>query len=236
MKAEIITIGNELLIGQVVDSNSADIAAELDRIGISVYQILSIQDDKEHIISALKEASSRANVIIISGGLGPTKDDVTKYSLCEFFDDTLVNNEAVLEHIEELFKKIKNTPLSDLNREKAMVPSKAEVHHNKYGTAPGLYMEKEGTVVIAVPGVPFEMKMLMEREIIPRLQEKFDRPFIYHKTLRTYSLGESALAEIIADWEDNLPEHLKRAYLPDLGSVRLRLSGKGENEDDLKRS
>lgn len=236
MTSEIITIGNELLIGQVVDSNSADIAAELDRIGIAVHQILSIQDDKDHILSALKDASSRANVIILSGGLGPTKDDVTKYSLCEYFEDTLVNDEKVLKHIEELFKKLKNSPLSDLNREQAMVPSKAEVLHNKYGTAPGLWMEKNDTVVIAVPGVPFEMKMLMENKIIPKLKEKFNRPFIYHKTLRTYGMGESALAEKIADWEDNLPKPLKLAYLPDLGSVRLRISGKGENEDELKQA
>lgn len=236
MTAEIITIGNELLIGQVVDSNSADIAAELDRIGISVNQILSIQDDKDHILSALKDASGRSKVIILSGGLGPTKDDVTKYTLCEYFDDALINNEAVLSHIEELFKKIKNAPLSELNREQAMVPSKAEVLHNKYGTAPGLWLEKEGTVIIAIPGVPFEMKMLMENEIVPKLKQKFERPFIYHKTLRTYGLGESALAEMIADWEDNLPKPLKLAYLPDLGSVRLRLSGKGENENELKKS
>src|SRR5690606_12787596 len=235
MTAEIITIGNELLIGQVVDSNSADIAAELDRIGISVNQILSIQDDKEHIISAIRDALSRANVIVISGGLGPTKDDVTKYALCEFFNDTLVNDEAVLQHIEELFRKIKNTPLSDLNREQAMVPSKARILFNKYGTAPGLWFEKEGKVIIAIPGVPFEMKMLMEKEIIPGLKEKFDRPYIYHKTLRTYGLGESALAEKIANWEDNLPKPLKLAYLPDLGSVRLRLSGKAENEEELKK-
>ncbi len=236
MTAEIITIGNELLIGQVVDSNSADIAAELDRIGISVHQILTIQDDKDHIISSLKDASSRANVIIISGGLGPTKDDVTKYSLCEYFEDTLINNEEVLKHIEELFKKLKNTTLSDLNREQAMVPSKAKILNNKYGTAPGLWLEKDSTVVIAIPGVPFEMKMLMENEIIPRLKDKFKRPFIYHKTLRTFGLGESDLAIKIADWEDNLPKPLKLAYLPDLGSVRLRLSGKGESEDDLKKS
>ncbi len=236
MTAEIITIGNELLIGQVVDSNSAEIAAELDRIGISVHQILSIQDDKAHILSAIKDAQTRADVIILSGGLGPTKDDVTKYSLCEYFDDNLVNNEEVLKHIEELFKKIKNTPLSDLNREQAMVPSKAQILHNKYGTAPGLWFEKEGTVIIALPGVPFEMKMLMDKEIIPRLKEKFHRPFIYHKTLRTYGLGESALAQKIENWENNLPDPLKLAYLPDLGSVRLRLSGKGENEDELKKA
>ncbi|HSP82453.1 MAG TPA: CinA family nicotinamide mononucleotide deamidase-related protein [Gillisia sp.] len=234
MTAEIITIGNEILIGQVVDSNSADIARELDRIGISVDQIISIKDDRDQILKTLKEASSRANVVIISGGLGPTKDDVTKYSLCEFFDDTLLTNNEVLEHIEELFKKINDNPISDLNREQAMVPSKATVLFNKYGTAPGLWMKKDATVIIAIPGVPFEMKMLMENEIIPKLKKKFKRPYIYHKTLRTYGLGESALAQRIEKWEDNLPGELQLAYLPDLGSVRLRISGKGENEEVLK--
>ncbi len=234
MTAEIITIGDELLIGQVVDTNSADIARELDRIGISVHQILSIEDDKSHILSSLKDAATRADVVILSGGLGPTKDDVTKYSLCEYFEDTLVKNDKVLKHIEKLFKKIKNTPISDLNREQAMVPATATVLHNKYGTAPGLWMKKEKTVFIAVPGVPFEMKMLMELEIIPKLKKEFKRPFIYHKTIRTFGLGESALAQRIEEWEDNLPKPLKLAYLPDLGSVRLRLSGKGENEEELK--
>lgn len=234
MTAEIITIGNELLIGQVVDTNSADIAGELDRIGISVDQITSIKDDRSQIFNTLKAATARANVVIISGGLGPTKDDVTKYSLCEFFDDVLVKNDAVLKHIEELFKKLNDRPISDLNREQAMVPSKATVLPNKYGTAPGLWMKEEDTVVIAIPGVPFEMKKLMEKEIIPKLKEEFHRPFIYHKTLRTYGLGESALAERLEDWENNLPGNLQLAYLPDLGSVRLRISGKGENEDSLK--
>lgn len=234
MTAEIITIGNEILIGQIVDSNSADIARELDRIGISVDQIISIKDDRDHILKTLKEASSRANVVIISGGLGPTRDDVTKYSLCEFFDDILITNNEVLEHIEALFKKINDNPISDLNREQAMVPSKATVLFNKYGTAPGLWMKKGETVIIAIPGVPFEMKMLMEKEIIPKLKKEFKRPYIYHKTLRTYGLGESALAQRIENWEDNLPEELQLAYLPDLGSVRLRISGKGENEELLK--
>jgi nicotinamide-nucleotide amidase len=234
MTAEIITIGDEMLIGQVVDTNSAQIARELDSIGIAVHEIRTIEDDREHILSTLRDVSGRADVVIMTGGLGPTKDDVTKYTLCEFFDDTLVMNEEVLEHIEELFKKIGNVPVSDLNREQAMVPSKAQLLKNKYGTAPGLWLEKEGTVVIAVPGVPFEMKTLMEQEIIPRLKEKFDRPFILHKTIRTYGIGESALAERIAEWEDNLPDFLRLAYLPDLGSVRLRLSGRGKDEAGLK--
>lgn len=236
MVAEVITIGDEILIGQVADTNSTDIARELDKIGISVNQIVSISDDKEHILRALKEAAARAKVIVITGGLGPTKDDVTKYTLAEFFDDTLVKNDEVLQHVEELFKKIKNTPISDLNREQAMVPSKATVLPNKYGTAPGLWMQKDENVFIALPGVPFEMKMLMEREVIPKLKKEFNRPFIYHKTIRTFGLGESAVAQRIEEWENNLPSGIKLAYLPDLGSVRLRLSGKGEDEDKLKTS
>ncbi|WP_373058950.1 competence/damage-inducible protein A [Zunongwangia sp. H14] len=236
MTAEIITIGDEILIGQIVDTNSAHIAQELNQIGIAVHQIISIEDDKEHILQTLKDSGSRANVVIITGGLGPTKDDVTKYSLCEFFEDTLQLNEEVLKHIEELFRKIENAQLSDLNREQAMVPSKATVLHNKFGTAPGLWIKKEKTVYIAVPGVPFEMKKLMEMQIIPRLKEEFDRPFIYHKTIRTYGLGESAIAKRIEEWENNLPDFIKLAYLPDLGNVRLRLSGKGQKEDELKQA
>ena len=236
MKAEVITIGNEILIGQTADTNSTDIARELDKIGISVSRIISIPDEKEDILNTLQEAGSRVKVVVITGGLGPTKDDVTKYTLSEYFDDVLVKNEEVLKHVEELFKKIKNTPISDLNREQAMVPSKATVLPNKYGTAPGLWMRKGETVFIALPGVPFEMKMLMEREVIPKLKEEFKRPFIYHKTIRTFGLGESAVAQRIEEWENNLPSGIKLAYLPDLGSVRLRLSGKGEDEDALKTS
>lgn len=230
MTAEIITIGDEILIGQIVDSNSAFIAKELNKIGISVFQITSVQDDKSHILNALKEASGRADVVLMTGGLGPTKDDVTKYTFCEYFEDKLQLNEAVLVHIEELFEKYKVTPISDLNREQAMLPSKAQVLHNEFGTAPGMWMEKDQKVFIAMPGVPYEMKELMEREVIPRLRDKFHRPFIYHKTILTRGMGESAVANKLAAWEDKLPAHLKFAYLPDIGSVRLRISGKGQDE------
>jgi nicotinamide-nucleotide amidase len=233
MTAEIITIGDEILIGQIVDSNSAYIAKELNLIGISVYQITSVQDEKEHILSALLDASKRADIVILTGGLGPTKDDVTKYTFAEYFDDQLVTNEEVLQHIEELFAKYKKTSISDLNREQAMLPSKATVLHNRYGTAPGMWMEKEGKVYISLPGVPYEMKNLMAEEVIPRLREKFHRPFIYHKTLLTRGEGESAIANKLAAFEDRLPKHIKLAYLPGLGSVRLRLSGKGEQEEEL---
>ena len=234
MTAEIITIGDEILIGQIIDSNSAHIAKELDGIGISVYQITSIQDEKQHILNALNEASQRAQVIVITGGLGPTKDDVTKYTLCEYFSDQLVRNDEVLAHIEKLFSKYENSPLSELNREQAMVPSKARVLHNEFGTAPGLWLEKNNRVYIAMPGVPYEMRNLMEKQVIPGLREKFKRPFIFHKNILTSGLPESVLAEKLEDFEKSLPSFLKLAYLPNLGTVRLRISGKGEDETRLK--
>lgn len=234
MTAEIITIGDEILIGQIVDTNSAHIAQELNKIGISVHQITSIEDQHSHILTTLEEASGRADVVIITGGLGPTKDDVTKHALCEYFDDILIKNDEVLQHVEDLFKKIKNTQISDLNREQAMVPSKSIILNNKYGTAPGLWMKKGKTVFIAMPGVPFEMRNIMELEVIPKLVKEFKRPFIYHKTIRTYGLGESAISLRIADWENNLPKAIKLAYLPDFGTVRLRLSGKGDDRELLK--
>jgi len=236
MTAEIITIGDEILIGQIVDTNSAHIAQELNKIGISVHQITSIEDEHSHILTTLEEASKRADIVIITGGLGPTKDDITKHALCEYFDDFLLRNDEVLQHVEDFFKKNKNTPISDLNREQAMVPSKAIVLQNKNGTAPGLWMKKDKTVFIAMPGVPFEMKALMELEIIPKLIKEFKRPFIYHKTIRTYGLGESAVAQRIEAWENDLPKAIKLAYLPGYGTVRLRLSGKGEDEELLKYS
>lgn len=236
INAEIITIGDEILIGQIVDSNSAHIARELNLIGVSVYQITSIQDDKDHIRQAMKEAASRAQIIIITGGLGPTKDDITKYTFAEYFDDELVMNEQVLTHVEELFSRLKRTPMSDLNREQAMLPSKATVLHNRYGTAPGMWMEKEEKVYISLPGVPYEMENLMEEEVIPRLQKRFKRPFIYHKTMLTTGLGESAVANRLLAFEDALPTHIKLAYLPNRGSVRLRLSAKGEDEEELIQS
>lgn len=230
MFAEIITIGDEILIGQIVDTNSAFIAKELNKIGISVYQISSVQDHREHILQALEEATSRADLILITGGLGPTKDDITKHTLCEFLEDELVMNEQVLAHIEELFEKHISTPISDMNRKQALVPSRATILHNAYGTAPGMWMHKGKQVFVSMPGVPFEMKSLMEREVLPRIVSEFHRPFIVHRTILTYGLGESAIAGRIASWEDALPEFIKLAYLPNLGKVRLRLTAKGTEE------
>ncbi len=233
MQAEIITIGDEILIGQIVDTNSAFISKALNKIGVSVYQITSVQDDKAHILEALKNANSRSQLVLLTGGLGPTKDDITKHTLCEYFGDSLIENKGVLEHIEFLFKKYLTTPISDMNRLQALVPSRAEVLHNAYGTAPGIWMENEGTVFVSMPGVPFEMKGLMENEVIPKVRGQFKRPHILHKTLMTYGMGESAIAEKIADWENELPKTIKLAYLPSLGRVRLRLSTTGTDKEAL---
>ncbi|WP_100612067.1 competence/damage-inducible protein A [Confluentibacter lentus] len=227
MLAEIITIGDELLIGQVIDTNSAFIAKELNKIGVSVYQITSVQDDKSHILTAFKDAESRVNIIIITGGLGPTKDDITKKTIAEYFNDTLIRDASVLKNIEELWKHYAGGLLLQVNKDQALVPSKCKVLMNKLGTAPGMWMEKNNKVFISLPGVPYEMNALIQDAVIPKLKEKYNCPYILHKTLLVYGLGESALAERIESWEDALPKHIKLAYLPSLGKMRLRLSAKG---------
>lgn len=234
MNAEIITIGDEILIGQIVDTNSAFIAQELNKIGVSVYQITSVQDEKEHILKSFNEAEENADVIIITGGLGPTKDDITKHTICEYFNDSLIQNDEVLRHIENLFAKFITTPISEINRQQALVPSKALVLNNRFGTAPGMLLEKNDKVFISLPGVPYEMKGLITNEVIPYLQKKYNRPYILHRTLLTYGLGESAIAERLDRWEDELPQNIKLAYLPNLGKVRLRLTAKGFDKSLLK--
>lgn len=233
MKAEIITIGDEILIGQITDTNSAYIAGKLNEIGISVFQMTSIQDDREHILQALKEAEERVQVVILTGGLGPTRDDITKETLCSFTGDTLVEDTEVLAHIKALFEKYVDAPFSDLNRQQALVPSRSEVLHNQYGTAPGMWMTHKDVVYVSLPGVPFEMRALMTKEVLPRLQSTFHRPVIVHKTLLTYGIAESALANTLSSWETDLPAHMKLAYLPNLGKVRLRITAKGEDKQVL---
>ena len=227
MKAEIITIGDEILIGQIVDTNSAFIATELNKIGVSVYQITSVQDDKTHILKAFEAAEKQVDIVIITGGLGPTKDDITKTTLAQYFDDTLVYDEAVLKNIKYLWEHFVKQPLLQVNIDQSLVLSKATALMNKSGSAPGMWLEKNNTIFISLPGVPYEMKGLMNDEVLPRISEKFDRPFILHKTLLTYGLGESVIADRIKDWEAALPESIKLAYLPNLGRVRLRLSSTG---------
>jgi nicotinamide-nucleotide amidase len=234
MLAEIITIGDEILIGQIVDTNSAFISKELNKIGVKVYQITSIQDDREHILKAFEDAQKRVDLVLITGGLGPTKDDITKQCFCEYFDDELVENPQVLQHIKRIFSNfIKREPLP-ANLSQARVPSKATVLFNSHGTAPGMWMEKEHTVFVSMPGVPYEMKHLLTESVLPKVVERFHRPYIYHKTLLTLGLGESAIADRISTLEDNLPEHIKLAYLPSLGRVRLRLSSMGSDQQKLE--
>ena len=227
MKAHIITIGDEILIGQIVDTNSAYISKALNAIGVSVYQISSVQDDKDHILESFAFAKANSDIIIITGGLGPTKDDITKSTFCEFFDDELVFNQEVLDHVTHLFKKYVKKPLLDANKTQALVPSKATILKNHFGTAPGMWMEQDGKVFISMPGVPHEMKGLMEHEVLPRLKEQFHLPYILHKTLLTYGMGESTIAQRIETFEDELPKDIKLAYLPSLGRVRIRLSTSG---------
>ena len=226
MLAEIITIGDEILIGQIVDTNSAFIAKQLNKIGVSVYQITSVQDDETHILKAFKEAEENANIIIITGGLGPTKDDITKKTIAKYFDDTLVRNEAVTENIKRIWADFVVKTPTQVNLDQALVPSKAQVLMNYHGSAPGMWLEKNGKIFISLPGVPYEMKGLIDDAVIPKLAKRFKFPYIQHETILTYGLGESALAERIEAWEDHLPSYIKLAYLPSLGRVRLRLSGK----------
>ncbi len=236
MIAEIITIGDEILIGQIVDTNSAYIATALNSIGVSVRQITSVQDQKEHLLESFEAAKYQADIVLITGGLGPTNDDITKHTLCKFTQDTLVQDDAVLAHIEQIFKVHIKKPMLPANAAQAMVPSKAEVLANKYGTAPGLWIEKRDTLFIALPGVPYEMKALMENEVLPRIKERYPLPFIMHKTLLTYGMGESTIAARLVDFEKNLIPEIKLAYLPSLGSVRLRLSAKGQEEAFIRRA
>jgi len=233
MIAEIVTIGDELLIGQVIDTNSAWIAEQLNLAGIKVHQITSISDNREHIIETLKEASSRANLILITGGLGPTKDDITKHTLCEYFDTTLVFHQPSFDNVAQLFK-LRGFPVTSLNRKQAEVPASCTPLNNCNGTAPGMWFERDGVIYVSMPGVPFEMKALITNEVLPRLIKKTNATFIVHKTVLTQGVGESFLAKTIENWEEQLPDHFKLAYLPQPGIVRLRVTVVGANKEDLK--
>nr|WP_315223229.1 CinA family nicotinamide mononucleotide deamidase-related protein [uncultured Flavobacterium sp.] len=234
MKATIITIGDEILIGQIIDTNSGFIAKSLDKIGVEVIEMISISDDKKHILDTFAQLQNKVDVIIVTGGLGPTKDDVTKKTFCEYFDDKLVVNPEVLAHVTQLIEGFYKRPISQLNKDQALVPSTCTVLHNQVGTAPGMWMKKENTVFVSLPGVPYEMKYLVENEIIPKIVREYKRPYIIHKTILTYGQGESMVAERIEDWENNLPDFIKLAYLPSPGRVRLRLSARGTDKEMLE--
>ena len=234
MQADIITIGDEILIGQIVDTNAAFLGKTLNKIGVEIRQIRSISDNKTAILEAFTEAQNKVDLVVITGGLGPTKDDITKHTLCEYFNDTMEFYPDVMMHIEELFRKYVKAPVNALNRAQAMLPSNCQQMFNHHGTAMGMWMQKDDTVFVSLPGVPFEMKYLVREQLIPRIKERFLLPALVHKTMMTYGLGESIIAEKIADWEQALPPHIKLAYLPNLGRVRLRLSAKGTNDTKLR--
>ncbi len=233
MKAEIITIGDEILIGQIIDTNSAWIASRFNLNGIEIYQITSVHDDHDHILEALEKADKRVDLVILSGGLGPTKDDITKKALCDYFNTKLVFHEPTFQHIQNRFSKL-NIDLNKLNRDQALVPESCQVLPNDEGTAPGLWLEKNNTIFVSVPGVPFEMKYLIEKEVFPRLRKSGKTKAIYHKTVLTQGIPESMLAEKIEDWENSLPHNVKLAYLPNPMAVRLRLSAMGSDKSTLE--
>jgi nicotinamide-nucleotide amidase len=234
MKATIVTIGDEILIGQIVDTNSGFIAKSLDKIGVEINEMISISDDKKHILDTFAALQNKVDLVIITGGLGPTKDDITKKTFCDYFEDELIVDKVVEKHVIELIERVMNRTASQINKDQALVPSKCTVLHNKLGTAPGMWMKKENTVFISLPGVPYEMKYLIEHEIIPKVVREYERPYIIHKTILTYGQGESLVAERIEDWENNLPEFIKLAYLPAPGRVRLRLSARGIDKEKLE--
>jgi nicotinamide-nucleotide amidase len=234
MKATIITIGDEILIGQIVDTNSAFIAKSLDKIGVEISEMISISDDKKHILDTFAKLQNKVDLVLITGGLGPTKDDITKKTFCDYFEDELVINNDVLQHVTQLIEGVFNRPINQMNKDQALVPSKCTVLHNTVGTAPGMWMKKENTVFISLPGVPYEMKYLVENEIIPKVVEEYERPYIIHKTILTHGQGESLVAERIEEWENSLPHFLKLAYLPAPGRVRLRLSARGTDKAFLE--
>lgn len=233
MQVEIITIGDEILIGQIVDTNSAFIGQLLNMNGMSVKQISSVSDDREHIIKALDEAKGRADIILMTGGLGPTKDDITKKTLCEYFNTTMRFDEGAYEDVTTIFATY-GKEVTPINRLQAEVPAICEVLRNKVGTAPGMWFHVDGKIFVSMPGVPFEMKALMTEQVVPRIRSMFKLPVIVHKTILTQGIGESTLSEMLNDWEDSLgPFNIKLAYLPSPGMVRLRMSTKGDDEKEL---
>jgi nicotinamide-nucleotide amidase len=232
MNAEIITIGDELLIGQVVDTNSAYLATELNKMGFAVVQITSVPDIRENIIKALDDAGTRADLVILTGGLGPTSDDITKHTLAEYFDSKLVVVPEVKEKIRVLLGA-KGIQMNDRNISQAELPDRCEILNNSAGTAQGMWFKKEGRDYISLPGVPFEMKAIYKEEMEPRFRKRFALPAIQHLTVLTHGVPESLMANMIKDWEEHLPVNLKLAYLPQPGILRLRITGKTTGDEAL---
>ena len=232
MKAEIITIGDELLIGQTIDTNSAWIGAELSRAGFDIIRKTSIQDNRINILEALESSTGRADVVLITGGLGPTSDDITKQTLCEFFHTKLVVNQIVLAMVKEMAKR-RNMQMNENNQKQAEVPESCKVLTNATGTAPGMWFEKEKTIFVSMPGVPNEMKYIMNEHVLPELRKRFTSQVVIHRNIMTYGLPEAMLAETLSSFEANLPPEIKLAYLPSYGVIKLRLTGKGKNREHI---
>lgn len=230
----IITIGDELLIGQTIDTNSAWIAQELNKTGINVKRRIAVADEKQAIADVLNESIPFADIIFLTGGLGPTADDITKPLLSEYFGGKLIMNETVLQHVKQIFSK-RNRPFLERNLKQAEVPENCQVLFNRMGTAPGMWFEKDNCIVIALPGVPFEMQTIVSEEVLPRLKERFKGNFIVHKTLMTIGVGESFIADAIEDIETSLPPHIHLAYLPTPGFVKLRLTSEGTDKAAIEK-
>ena len=234
MRAEIVTIGDELLIGQTVDTNSAWLAKKLNAIGVEVAQITSVSDTREHILWGLKEAGSRSDLVLTTGGLGPTKDDITKKTLCEYFDTELVMHEDIRERIESYFK-YRGIPFLEVNRQQAALPANCTPVLNVRGTAQGMWFDHEGTVYVSMPGVPYEMQGIVEDHLLDMIVKRFERPHIEHLTMMTQGIGESSLADMVEDWQDSLDaEGISLAYLPSPGTVKVRLTSKGPDAEAIK--
>ncbi|MBK7406757.1 MAG: competence/damage-inducible protein A [Saprospirales bacterium] len=234
MKVQLLTIGDELLIGQIVDTNSAWMARQLNAIGAQVVGKETVADTAGEIVAALQRGVGKADVVLVTGGLGPTRDDVTKKALADFYEEGFVFSQETFDHITRFMTRLGREP-SDSHRTQCFMPQNAALLHNRMGTAPGMWFDEKGKVVVSMPGVPYEMEYLMEVEVLPRLQKRFPGSPIIHHTILTAGEGESRIAERISEIEDNLPNEVKLAYLPGLGQVRLRLTARGENEGHLRR-
>jgi len=234
MQAEIISIGDELLIGMTVDSNAAWMGRELTNLGIEVFQMTSISDNREHILKVVDESLNRSNLVLVTGGLGPTSDDITKKTLSEYFDMKLVQDERVLENIKNLLRN-RGLHLNENNIRQAEVPEGCSVLNNKLGTAPGMWFEKEGRVLVSMPGVPYEMEYIMENHVIPRIIDHFQRPYIKYRLVMTFGTFEAHLAEILEDFEREMPKMVRLAYLPASGIIKLRLTARGGDEEETDR-
>jgi nicotinamide-nucleotide amidase len=231
--AEILTIGDEILYGQILDTNAQWMSYELDQLGIRVVRKTTVGDNEEDILTAFAEAEDRADLVLITGGLGPTNDDLTMPTLAKYFGSDIILDESVLVHVKDFFEK-RGREFTELNRRQALVPELAEVIHNSLGTAPCTWYERDGKVFVSMPGVPHEMKNLMKESVIPKIRNFFNTPVIYHRVIKTVGIGESFLADKIKDWEDSLPSHIALAYLPSIGHVKLRLTAIGDNRAILK--